>query len=206
MSLAAMNDLLVCRYERMEFEMQWWCSTLWFLWWFERGTGYQGIRYLIYQCVRLQNNGHLTQRYTNTCDVYIYRMDQDCLLSSPKRVLSSIRITELLTWGISVLGTDGDELKGNPLMTKDDIPIESADHVSQLSIIIRPLIGHMDDLEKQTPTWVKSTHKSENAHGQHRFSTSYPEGVKHWNNVQIQIKNEPIRPRRPTRSPGLLSK
>ena len=56
--------------------------------------------------------------------------------------------------------------------------------------------------QRERLTWIKLTYKSKNAHGQRRFSTSYPKEVKQLINVQIQVKNEPVRPRRPTRSPA----
>ena len=75
--------------------------------------------------------------------------------------------------------------------------------ISILSIIIRPLIGSTyEQLRERLKTCFKSTHKSKNAHGQRRFSTPYLEEVKHEIDVQIQIKDEPVRPKRPTRSPA----
>ena len=74
--------------------------------------------------------------------------------------------------------------------------------ISIPSIMIRPLAGSTYGRLREVYMDIKSTHKSENAHGQCRFSTSYPKEVNHQIDVQIQIKNEPVRPRRPTRSPA----
>ena len=68
--------------------------------------------------------------------------------------------------------------------------------------MIRPLIGSTYERLRERPPWIKSTHKSENAHGQRRFSTSYPEESQTLEKRTDQNQNEPVRPRRPTRSPA----
>jgi hypothetical protein len=101
----------------------------------------------------------------------------------------------MMSWGKSI-----DDKRGHTNRErKSCIPIVD---ISIPSIMMRPLIGSTYGRLRDSPTWIKSTHKSENAHGQRRFSTSYPKEVKHQINVQIQIKNEPVRPSRPTRSPA----
>ena len=113
-------------------------------------------RHSLSVCSPTKNNGHLTENYTVTCDAYTYRMDQDCLLKSLKRVLHprsfgqsrSICSTQLLTWGINVFlryrqRWDGgksidDKRRHTNRERKSCIPIVD---ISIPSIMIRPLIG-----------------------------------------------------------------
>ena len=54
--------------------------------------------------------------------------------------------------------------------------------------MIRPLAGSTYGRLREAHMNIKLTHKSENTHGQRRFSTSYPEKVNHSINLAIHKK------------------